>query len=1015
MYKSGDYIDERYRLEQHIGSGAMGAVFKATDEESACTVAVKLLAPALVADPHFVARFQAEARALSRLNHPGIVRVFDFGRSESVCYLVMAFVAGETLQNYAVSRAPLDAAECSALVTQIAAALDHMHAAGLVHRDLKPGNIMIDDAGQLTLIDFGLVKGETVGLTRTGQTMGTFAYMAPEQFMGSRAVTAAADIYALGVIAYQLLTGRLPFTGSDAELVDAQRYRTPSGLCQYNPKLSVAGELAVLKALAKQPEQRFASAGAFAAAFSDATAQVGETLLPTMLPDTIPTPTNLPTQLTTLFGRNDDIVALHGLLQRDETRLVTLTGPGGVGKTSLALRVATDRRAAYPDGVYFVDLDPVRDPALVTAAITAPLDVREAGTHSLTEQLVTRLQEQRVLLVLDNFEHVMPSAELVTTLVRHCPHLTILVTSREPLRLRGEIVYQVTPLPVPQKDDAGMAAFNPVVQLFADHARAVNPSFQIDGNIDDIVAICTRLDGLPLAIELAASRCNILTPAQIRERLERRFRLLRRGARDAPERQRTLRAALDWSYDLLSTQEQALFRRLAVFIGGRSLEAIEAVCVSAEIDADDVLDLLASLVDKNLVRRTQDKHGIPRFMLLETMHHYALEQLVQSAESNTVADAHARYFLDLVETAKSHLRGSEQAHWLDRLDIEQDNLRTAMRHVRDLQQVTTLQRFTVALSRYWYVRGQFSEGRDWMNAVLEQRDNLEPLRVARTLNDMGGLAWGQGDFRSARTWFEEALVLMRAHDETPQRIAGTVNNLGLASVMIGDFAGAEQYYRQSLLLFRELDDTWAIADVLGNLGMISTTRGDFDTALQQQRESIALLQQIDHKPGLMVAYARIGQLSRLCGDFETAHAYMTTGLALAQELNHKPWIANHHRELGTLMCFWERFGDARRHLNEALSIGVEVESQKIIHEVLDSCIGLATALHNHTVAARLIGATNGMQGNRGDDGPLEQERAHDVALIREALGEAQFAAVRSEGAALSSAESLALARTLLTE
>jgi predicted ATPase len=605
-------------------------------------------------------------------------------------------------------------------------------------------------------------------------------------------------------------------------------------------------------------------------------------------------PTNLPAQPTPLLGRERELMDVCNLLLRDEVRLLTFTGAGGTGKTRLALQAAAELLEEFPSGVCFVALAPIREPALIVPSIARTLGLREGGSQPLQETLVEYLRDEQVLLVLDNFEQLRQASPVLSELLAACSGLKLLVTSRAPLRLSGEHLYPVPPLLLPDRErppELRLLAEFEAVALFIARAQAVKPDFVLTrDNAAAVAEICHRLDGLPLAIELTAARTMLLSPQAMLERLGQRLQLLTGGARDLPARQRTLRSTIDWSHGLLAEGEQRLLARLAVFVGGRTLHAAQAVCNPDRDLGPDVLDGLATLVENNLLRQEAPTDGEPRFSMLETIHEYALERLRESGELAALRRRHAEYLLALAEEAEPQLVGPNQVVWLERLEREHENLRAALAWAVDAAPNELALRLTGALRIFWRVRGHLSEGRRWLEAALARAEDESAGPRAKALYAASVLALRQGDYGPAKAWAQESLVLSRGLGDS--RGAGRALQV-LGSIAVGERAydEATRLFEESEALCRKIGDKSLLATTILDLGDVALNQAEYERATVLLEESLALFQELGDKDGTAIALYNLGSAALSEGRDERAVGLLSEGLALFGELGYKEGIA----------------------------------------------------------------------------------------------------------------------------
>jgi predicted ATPase/class 3 adenylate cyclase len=606
---------------------------------------------------------------------------------------------------------------------------------------------------------------------------------------------------------------------------------------------------------------------------------------------------NLPGQATSFIGRHAAIEAIKARLTTDGVRLLTVTGAGGIGKTRLVLRVAAELVDNFTDGAFFVPLAPIADPSLVCATIAQNIGVREVGGRSLFEELTKQLQPKELLLVLDNFEHLLASASLIGDLLDACPRLSVLVTSRTVLRLAREHIFEVPPLAMPDASrtpDLQTVGEYEAIKLFCDRARAVQPDFVLSSTAVGAVAeICRRLDGLPLAIELAAARVRLFAPRTLLGRLSRSLDLLTGGARDAPVRHQTLRGAIAWSYELLSGPEQRLFERLAAFAGGCTLEAAEAVANPDGRLGISVLDGVAALIEQSLVRRVEGELEEVRFGLSETIHEYAADRLTASGDDRAAYERHGAYFLALAEAAQPD-QGPQQAGSAERLEVEHDNLRTALQRALECNDLDRAARFGLALSHFWHRQGHITEGRLYLAKILALTSSAVSsgsgdAARARLLNGAGVLAFSQSDLSAARAAFETALVISRQLDDRPG-IARALNSLSSVARGEGDYTAARVLLEDALAIWRELGDRHGIAAALTNLGIVVQLQGDHLLARSLLEESLKLARADEDVYSIAFTLNELGDVASEQGDFAAARPCYEESLTIRWRLKERRYL-----------------------------------------------------------------------------------------------------------------------------
>ncbi len=704
--------------------------------------------------------------------------------------------------------------------------------------------------------------------------------------------------------------------------------------------------------------------------------------------------TRIPVPLTPLIGRSQEMWEVRQRLRK--SRLLTLTGTGGVGKTRLAIEIAEAMKDDFAGGACFVELAQFNDPALVAREVMEALGLKSDARRTPVETLVDRLASSDLLLVLDNCEHlVQPCAELAGSLLAACPHLRILTTSRQPLGIAGESVWPVPPLAVPPeaqsvvnrcKDLIAEYVEYEAVALFVERAQQIRSDFTLTvHNVEAVSQVCRRLDGIPLAIELAAARVRSLTVEDIDSRLDERFQLLTGGSRTALPRHQTLRSLVDWSYDLLTDPERALFCRLSAFAGGWTLEAAEKVCAGGPVDQREVLDLLTSLTDKSLVAAETVGPRV-RYRLLETMRQYARDRMVASGDVIRWRDRHLAFFVTLAEAAEPHLVAPDQQKWLDLLEKDHDNIRAALQWSREERSADESGlRLSGALWRFWVVRGYVGEGRARLTGFLENK-SVQPRSTSRAkaLYGAGNLASQQGDNASARVLFEESLVISREIGER-HCIAMSLNGLGLVESRMGNYVGAQGHYEDSLAMFRQIGDQRGIALALNNLGDIASKQGDSAGAHSLYSEGLAIRREIADVWGIANSLGNLGTLAFENGDLSSGRELLDESLTIRREIGDRGGIAWCLIDLGSVVSEQRDFAFARRLFEESMTIERELGELPGVAESLNGIASVEAAAANPLWAAKIWGAAE----------RLREEISAPMPPIERLRYEAQVATART--------------------
>jgi predicted ATPase len=959
---------------EEIGRGGFGIVFRCRQAALGREVAVKVLTAELDQNRE---RFLREQRAMGVLTgHPNIVGVLHVGETESgYPYLVMQYHRPGSLDARIHKLGALPPDEVLRLGVRLAGALETAHRAGILHRDVKPANILYTDFGEPALSDFGIAHITGGFKTATGVFTGSPAFTAPEILSGDPP-SQASDVYGLGATLFAALTGHAAFERRSGEQVIAQFLRIASESAPDLRERGVPDDVAAIvdMAMARDPDdrpsvvelcaeiQRVQAVHGFPVdemALRSESQADRPTRQATRAGVTGRTLGNIPLELTSFVGRRSELSEVKKALSA--ARLVTLTGIGGVGKTRLALRIAGEVRTDFRDGVWFVELGELRDESMLVDVVTATLGVRDQSARPSLEVLIEFLSSRQLLLVLDNCEQVVDAAaKLAETLLRACPEIRILATSREALGIVGETVEPLSPLPCPEtySEPTPLGSGNDAVALFAERAAAAVPGFELTTeNAVTIAQICSRLDGLPLAIELAAARLRAMSPEQILDRLSDRFTLLTRGSRRAPTRQQTLAWSIGWSYDLCTPDEQQLWGRLSVFSGSFELQAAEAVC-GFDMAAEDILDLVSYLVDKSILLRTEAQ-GVVRLRLLDTVRDYGRERLEQTGEYPQLRRRHCDWYRQLAHDAEAGWFSARQVQWLDRIRRELPNLREAL----DFSIVEGGQDaldFAADLHQFWFLRGPFNEARRWLDRALAAAPNEPTTARARAIYAACMIASTQGDIPAATALVAEGRALVQQTDDPVAR----------AAVAIGD-------------------------------GFTALATGQLDHACACLQDAI------DERIGPTMrggALVILGWAQELRGESATAMASYETALALSETHGESMYRMLALVSMGGAKWRHGESGHAIRLVRQSLELARLVNDRRTAAYCLETLAWIAGGANSPRTAAVMLGAAAGLANAVGSTSvPFAHLVIHHdecESRARLALGTDEFDVARQEGSSL---------------
>ncbi len=1010
-------LANRYRIDRELGQGGMATVYLADDLKHQRQVAIKVLR-ADVASALGEERFLREITTTANLRHPHILPLYDSGAADGFLYYVMPFVEGRSLRERMDQERQLPLDEALRLADQISDALEYAHGRGIVHRDIKPENILLEE-GRAIVADFGLAATLTAAaderLTATGMSLGTPRYMSPEQ-AGGEPVDARSDLYSLGCLVFEMLAGEPPFTGPSAMVIIARHLMDPApNLRTVRANLPGAVAAAVDRALAKVPGDRFPSMthwrAALRAGATGARAGAGS-----VAEEPEPIHKAPPAPPTELIGREVQVADAVRQLQ-EGARVLTVTGVGGTGKTRFAIELFHRVGPACAGGAAFVSLASITSPEEVMPVIATTLDIAEALGRSALDAIASVVGDRHVLLVVDNFEQVVDAAEDVAALVARCPGLQLVVTSRRPLKIGAEVELALPPLALPPAGHTDVAQLLacPSVALFVERARKVKPQFSLSReNAEAVAGICRALDGLPLALELAAARVRVLDPATLLQRLDHALDLLSSGDRDLPLRQRTLRATISWSYSLLSAEEQRLLRRLSTFHEGWTFEAMEQVCYGAD-DRWRALDEFESLVEKGLVRVIGSGE---RYALLETIRAFAAEQLHAGAEVEAARDAHAAYFLDFARTVHEGIEGTTQIASMDRARAEKANTFAALGWLilrarnGDEADVAAALRLCGWLTWYWHIAGLHIVAHDSVDTLLElaTRRNLGPsLDRALGFFASGTVSASTGNLeRAARDW-ERMAADGEAIGDANIATWGHVGH-GYALMGMGHLAEAgAEFDRATEAADRGAND-FLRGIAMTIKGMQCYVSGDVDGGVALVEAARRLQIPLDDCEGGGIALSFLASMTFSRGDMAGALALYRQAEETFVRLGDKPEIARVQCEAGYVALAADRVEDALRSFQRALRTYDEVGSPRGTGQALMG-LAAAEAAQGGTERAVAIAAAAEVMSRRAGvviEHPLAPGVAERIAALRATVPRAELEALLASGSAMTPAEVLAM-------
>lgn len=1013
-------LADRYRLERHIGAGGMATVYLAEDLRHHRPVAVKVLRPELTATLGHD-RFLREITTTAGLRHPNILPFFDSGEEAGFLFYVMPFVEGESLRDLIERVGQLPIEDALRFADDIANALSYAHGRGVIHRDIKPENILIEN-GHAIVADFGIAQAVGASsdekLTAVGLAVGTPTYMSPEQASGD-VVDARSDLYALGCITYEMLSGTPPFTGATAIAVMMRHAIEPvPKLAAHRATVTPLVTHAIERALAKSPADRFPSVEEWRRALTRADGRhpsVGGALAAPTISRPAPTPANA------LLGRDSALVTAIAHV-RSGARVLTVSGAGGTGKTRFAIELFKQLQSDFPEGSAYVSLAAVMQASEVMPTIGTALGITEAHGRSAVDAIATVIGSGRTLLLLDNLEQVLDSASDIADLVARCAGACVIATSRAPLKLGAEVELALPPLALPDAHATQVDELlqSPAVALFVQRATKVQPTFSMtSANGAAVAAICIRLDGLPLALELAAARIRILEPVALLKRLDDALDLLTTGDRDLPERQRTLRATIDWSYSLLDTSEQRLLRRLSVFADGWTLDEMEAVCYTTR-ERGRALDELSSLVEKGLVRVVS---GGERYFLLETIRAFAAEALLESGEAHDVGRLHADVFLAFAEGVNAGIKGAGQLDALQRARRDNANMQSALRWFTEAARTQPVAPGSSAhdvveqglllcgsLNWFWHIGGQHFTARDAIDALMPMAATRAPSR-GRVLALLAGGMVSVNTGEMERGLDEWARALADAHALADDALlAEAYMCVGYGHMSVGRMEESGLALDAAIVCSRRRDLDFLLSLSMSMKGLQLFVSGSLDAGFDLVTQARRIQTRIGDYEGGGLALSFLAQMTAARGETGRALELYSQAVSTFERVGDRPELARVHSEIGWTALAASRIPVAREAFRQSLRAYDEVGSPRGIGLALTGLAAAEAADGRAERAVTIAAAADAMSERTGVvvEHPMSPEVGSQVEVARATIGKELLTALVAAGRDMSPADVLTM-------